>query len=51
MRIADIFADKEVLLKTREQAKELLLSDPALKNSENIALRAEVKELYLHLQK
>ena len=51
MRIADIFADKQVLLDTREQAKELLLRDPSLKMAENAALRAEVKDLYLKLNK
>lgn len=51
MRIADIFADKQVLLDTGAQAKQLLLSDPTLKQPQNEALRAEVKDLYLKLNK
>ena len=50
MRIADIFADKKVLLETKEQAKKLLQKDPSLKLPENAGLRGEVKELYLKLK-
>ncbi len=49
-RIADIFADKQVLLEAKEEAKRVLQNDPSLKLPENAALRAEVKELYLKLK-
>lgn len=50
MRIADIFADKKVLLDTKKQAKQLLQSDPQLKLSENKHLRQEVIDLYTKLK-
>ncbi len=46
MRIADIFADKQVLLETKKQAKKLLLEDPSLKNAQNADLRQEIIDLY-----
>lgn len=51
MRIADIFADKQVLVTARKQAEQLLNQDPKLKFPENADLRAEVKQLYINLNK
>lgn len=50
MRIADIFADKKVLLDTKKQAQQLLQSDPQLKLPENKHLRQEVIDLYRKLK-
>ncbi len=50
MRIADIFADKKVLLETKQQAKILLQKDPSLKLPENAGLRGEMIELYKKLK-
>ncbi len=49
MRIADIFADKQVLLTAKKQAEKLLESDPKLTKPENLNLRQEVKEIYKKL--
>ncbi len=46
MRIADIFADKKVLLEAKKQAQRLLEADPQLKLPKNAALRQEVIDLY-----
>ncbi len=51
MHIADIFADKQVLLTAKRQAEKLLDCDPKITLPENSALRGEVKELYLRLNK
>ena len=45
MRIADIFADKQVLLTAKKQAEQLLNKDPKLKLPENANLRQEVIEI------
>ena len=51
MRIADIFADKQVLLTAKKQAEQLLNKDPKLKLPENANLRQEVIEIYKSLNK
>jgi ATP-dependent DNA helicase RecG len=51
MRIADIFADKQVLLTAKKQAEQLLTADPKLKLPENANLRQEVIEIYKSLNK
>lgn len=50
MKIADLFADKQVLMDAREQAEQLLTKDPQLKLVENANLRQEVIELYRKLK-
>ncbi len=50
MKIADLFADKEVLLQAKTQAQKLLETDPQLKLSENANLRQEVIDLYRKLK-
>ena len=49
MKIADIFADKKVLLKAKKEAELLLSYDPKLKFAENKELRQEVIDLYKRL--
>lgn len=49
MKIADIFADKEVLFKAKKEAEILLDFDPRLKFPENKELRKEVIDLYKKL--
>ena len=49
MKIADIFADKEVLFKAKKEAQLLLDYDPRLKYPENKELRQEVIDLYKRL--
>ncbi len=49
MKIADIFADKEVLFKAKKEAQLLLDCDPRLKFPENKELRQEVIDLYKRL--
>ncbi|MBE6786784.1 MAG: ATP-dependent DNA helicase RecG [Ruminococcaceae bacterium] len=50
MKIADLFADKQVLIDARTQAQKLLEQDPQLKAPENAGLRQEVIELYKKLK-
>ncbi len=50
MRIADLFADKQVLLKAKDEAQKLLSGDPQIKLPENANLRQEVIELYRKLK-
>ncbi len=50
MRIADLFADREVLVKAKEEAQKLLSLDPQLKLPENANLRQEVIEIYRKLK-
>ncbi|MBR3908931.1 MAG: ATP-dependent DNA helicase RecG [Clostridia bacterium] len=50
MRIADLFADKAVLVKAKEEAGKLLSDDPQLKLPEHANLRQEVIELYRKLK-
>ena len=50
MRIADLFADKQVLLEAKEQSQKLLQKDPQLKLPENANLRQEVIEIYRKLK-
>jgi ATP-dependent DNA helicase RecG len=50
MRIADLFADKAVLVKAKEEAGKLLSADPQLLKPENLNLRQEVIELYRKLK-
>ncbi|MBR6533317.1 MAG: ATP-dependent DNA helicase RecG [Clostridia bacterium] len=50
MKIADLFADKQVLLEAKKQAEQLLKKDPQLKLAENADLRQEVIELYRKLK-
>ena len=49
LRIADIFADKQVLLLAKREAAAVLEKDPSLKLPENVALRTEVIEMYKKL--
>ena len=49
MRIADIFADKQVLFTAKKQAEKLLENDPKLTLPQNLNLRQEVKEIYKKL--
>lgn len=49
MKIADIFADKDVLFKAKKEAELLLKYDPKLKFPENKELRQEVIDLYKRL--
>ena len=49
MKIADIFADKEVLFKAKKESLLLLRYDPKLKFPENKELRQEVIDLYKRL--
>ncbi|MBE6780308.1 MAG: ATP-dependent DNA helicase RecG [Ruminococcaceae bacterium] len=49
MKIADIFADKEVLFKAKKEAELILDFDPRLKFPENKELRQEVIDLYKRL--
>ena len=49
MKIADIFADKEVLFKAKKEAELLIDFDPRLKFPENKELRREVVDLYKKL--
>ena len=51
MRIADIFADKQVLITAKKQAEQLLDKDPKLKLTENANLRQEVKQVYININK
>ena len=46
LKIADIFANKEVLLTARKAAEELLKTDGSLKSEENLSLRKEAVLLY-----
>ena len=49
MKIADLFADRNVLHTAGKEVEWLLKTDPNLKNEENSALREEIKELYRKL--
>ncbi len=49
MRIADIFADKQVLFSAKKQAEILLKRDPKLSTPQNLNLRNEIKEIYKKL--
>ena len=49
MKIADIFADREVLHSAGVEAERLLRVDPALAKPENDALRLEIAQLYKKL--
>ncbi len=49
LKIADIFADKNVLLKAKKEVEILLDYDPRLKFPENKELRQEVIDLYKRL--
>ena len=49
LRIADLYADSQVLRSAGQAAMRLLESDPKLLNSDNAALRAEIKALYKKL--
>ncbi len=49
MKIADLFADKDVLLNAKKEAELLLDFDPQLKFPENRELRQEVIDLYKRL--
>ncbi|MEE1244779.1 MAG: ATP-dependent DNA helicase RecG [Acutalibacteraceae bacterium] len=51
MRIADIFADKNVLITAKKYAEYLLTEDPTLSSPENKPLKDEVKEIYKKLTK
>lgn len=49
MKIADIFADRNILHSAGVEAERLLKSDPTLSAPENKALRAEIAALYKQL--
>ncbi|MEE1054598.1 MAG: ATP-dependent DNA helicase RecG, partial [Acutalibacteraceae bacterium] len=49
MKIADIFADREILHLAGKEVEFLLKSDPTLKNPENTGLRKEISALYKKL--
>lgn len=49
MKIADLFADREVLQLAGKEVKNLLLSDPKLELANNQELKNEIKELYKKL--
>ncbi len=49
LKIADIFADKEVLLEAKKEAEELLKTDSSLKLPCNAALREEIIDIYRKL--
>ena len=49
MKIADIFADREILKTAGKEVNLLLQSDPNLKSEENKNLRNEIAELYKKL--
>ncbi len=49
MRIADIFADKKVLITAKRQTEKLLKKDPKLKLPENANLREEIISIYRKL--
>jgi len=49
MKIADLFADREILRLAGKEVKNLLLNDPKLELAENQELKNEIKELYKKL--
>ncbi len=49
MKIADLFADREVLHKTGKEVEMLIKKDPILESEDNINLREEIKILYKKL--
>jgi ATP-dependent DNA helicase RecG len=49
MKIADLFADREILHLAGKEVEILLQEDPKLKSEENSALRAEIVSLYKKL--
>jgi ATP-dependent DNA helicase RecG len=49
MRIADIFADRDVLKRAGHEVSILLKDDPKLEKEENAGLRAEISALYRKL--
>ena len=49
MKIADLFADRDVLHRAGKEVEWLLKTDPELKNDANSALREEITELYRKL--
>jgi ATP-dependent DNA helicase RecG len=51
MKIADLFADRDVLELAGKEAKYLLQNDPDLSKTENLNLKAEIIELYKKLNK
>lgn len=51
MKIADLFADRDVLELAGTEAKYLLQNDPDLSETENLNLKAEIIELYKKLNK
>ena len=49
MKIADLFADRDILELAGKEAKVLLKKDPDLSLDENLNLKAEIIELYKKL--
>ncbi len=49
MKIADLFADRDILRITDKEVKKLLLSDPNLDNEQNSGLKEEIRTLYRKL--
>ncbi|MEE1074692.1 MAG: ATP-dependent DNA helicase RecG [Acutalibacteraceae bacterium] len=49
MKIADLFADRDTLHRAGKEVEWLLKTDPKLRESQNAALREEIKELYRKL--
>lgn len=51
MKIADLFADRQILNLAGNEVKRLVESDPKLSSAENAALREEISALYKKLNK
>ncbi len=49
MKIADLFADRDILRTAGREVEWLLKTDPNLKDEENAALKEEIRELYRKL--
>ena len=45
MKIANLFEDRNVLTEAQKCAEEILISDMALENSENLGIKQKVDEL------
>lgn len=46
LKIADLFADKKILISAGNQARKLLSQDPRLKNPQNEPIRKEIIKMY-----
>ena len=50
LKIADMAADMECLNRAQEAAREILVEDPQLELPEHRGLRAEVRQLFIHME-